>query len=102
MTGSSGSFVEKISLFSACCFIQKCAGSPRGTAWPGCVSCSTLKDQLCSCRKDVFYLSDFFGKMNEVSLKLQGDGVTHPFEGHHTQSSRKAGAVWKKFEQASV
>ena len=61
---------------------------------------ATLKDQLWFCHHDVFYLSDFFGKMNEVLLKLQGDGVTHPFEGHHTQSSHKAGAVWKKFEQA--
>ena len=32
--------------------------------------------RLWSCRHDVFYLSDFFGKMIEVSLKLQGDGVT--------------------------
>ncbi|XP_076144513.1 zinc finger BED domain-containing protein 5-like [Alosa pseudoharengus] len=37
---------------------------------------ATLKAQLWSCRHDVFYLSDFFGKMNEVSLKLQGNGVT--------------------------
>ncbi|XP_073330750.1 zinc finger BED domain-containing protein 5-like [Pagrus major] len=28
-----------------------------------------------SCRHDIFYLSDFFGKMNEVTLKLQGDGM---------------------------
>ena len=37
---------------------------------------AALKAQLWSCRHDVFYLSDFFGKMNEVSLKLQGNGVT--------------------------
>ena len=27
---------------------------------------------------------------------------SHPFEGRHTRSSHKAGAVWTKFEQASV
>ncbi|XP_077093644.1 protein FAM200C-like [Siphateles boraxobius] len=35
-----------------------------------------LRDTLWSCRADIFYLADFFGKMNEVSLKLQGDAVT--------------------------
>jgi len=28
------------------------------------------------CHSDIFYLADFFGKMNEVSLKLQRDAVT--------------------------
>ena len=37
---------------------------------------ASLKAQLWSCRHGIFYLSDFFGKMNEVTLKLQGDGVT--------------------------
>ncbi|XP_051950665.1 zinc finger BED domain-containing protein 5-like [Xyrauchen texanus] len=37
---------------------------------------AALRDTLWSCRGDIFYLADFFGKMNEVSLKLQGDAVT--------------------------
>lgn len=35
-----------------------------------------LKEKLLSCRADIHYLADFFGKMNEVSLKLQGEAVT--------------------------
>ena len=35
-----------------------------------------LNVKLWSCRTDIHYLADFFGKMNEVSLKLQGEGVT--------------------------
>ncbi|CAM4569334.1 unnamed protein product [Leuciscus chuanchicus] len=37
---------------------------------------AALRDTLWSCRGDIFYLADFFGNMNEVSLKLQGDAVT--------------------------
>ncbi|XP_048117914.1 zinc finger BED domain-containing protein 5 [Alosa alosa] len=35
-----------------------------------------LTEKLLSCRADIHYLADFFGKMNEVSLKLQGEAVT--------------------------
>lgn len=37
---------------------------------------AALRDTLWSCCGDIFYLADFFGKMNEVSLKLQGDALT--------------------------
>lgn len=37
---------------------------------------ANLKDKLWSCRTYIHNLADFFGKMNEVSLKLQGEAVT--------------------------
>ncbi|XP_030298040.1 zinc finger BED domain-containing protein 5-like [Sparus aurata] len=46
---------------------------------------ATLKAKLWSCRHDIFYLSDFFGKMNEVTLKLQGWDDAGPLQGHRLQ-----------------
>lgn len=37
---------------------------------------AALGEQVSSRRCDIMYLADFFGKMNEVTLKLQGKGVT--------------------------
>ncbi|XP_010775064.1 zinc finger BED domain-containing protein 5-like, partial [Notothenia coriiceps] len=37
---------------------------------------AALGEQVSSSRCDIMYLADFFGKMNEVTLKLQGKGVT--------------------------
>jgi len=37
---------------------------------------SNLKESDWTCRCDIFYLTDFFGKMNETTLKLQGKHIT--------------------------
>lgn len=37
---------------------------------------AALGEQVSSSHCDIMYLADFFGKMNEVTLKLQGKGVT--------------------------
>ncbi len=37
---------------------------------------AALAEKVCSSRCDIMYLADFFDKMNEVTLKLQGNGMT--------------------------
>lgn len=86
MTDCSDSCVRKtMRLLSSFFSILMSAGSQRETALLVFVSCLTasssswrrlmeLSGKRCHC--NIMYLADFFEKMNEVTLELQGNNIT--------------------------